>query len=282
LEPTIEPSPRNHHGFGPAETDIHATAIVASSAVLGARIRIGPYAIVEDGVIVGDGCILSSHSIVRRGTCLGASTHVHSLAVAGGDPPDLGFGPAVPSGVGVGRNVRIREGVTIHRATGPENATVVGDEVLLMANSHVGHDSRIGARSVLVNNVMLGGHVDVGPYAVLGGGCGIHQFVRIGEGATIGGNAAISRYVPPFTMVVDRDRLTGLNSVGLRRRCFDATAVAELKRCYRAVYGDGGDPCAHAVATRAAMQDPGAGEEGKPPRPAGSESDPAAIFLAFF
>ncbi len=49
-------------------------------------------------------------------------------------------------------------------------ATVVGDGCAFLANSHVGHDCRVGNHVVFSNNVMLAGHCQVGDYAILGGG----------------------------------------------------------------------------------------------------------------
>ena len=115
-----------------------------------------------------------------------------------------------------------------------------------MANSHVGHDSKVEDRVTLANNVMLAGHVHIGSHCFLGGGAGIHQFVRVGEGAMVGGNASISRDVPPFTIVAERNSLCGLNLVGLRRRKFESAQVALLKRGFRAVYGEVGDVRARA------------------------------------
>lgn len=225
---------------------IAASAEIHPTAEIGADVSIGPFAYVGAHAVIGDGCVLATHAVVQRGARLGPGVRVDSFAIVGGDPQMIGFDPAIESGVEIGAGTQIREHVTIHRSTKPGERTVVGEHCYLMANSHVGHDSKVEDRVTLANNVMLAGHVHVGQNCFLGGGAGIHQFVRVGEGAMVGGNASISRDVPPFTIVAERNVLYGLNVVGLRRRKFDSAQVAQLKRCFRAVYGQIGDVRARA------------------------------------
>lgn len=220
---------------------IHATAIVSESAVIGAGTVVGPYAVIEDGVVLGASCRIASHAVLRKGTVLGDSVSVDSFAVVGGEPQALSFDTALPTGVLVGNNVMIREGCTINRATAEGANTVVGDGCLLMAQAHVAHDCKLGKEVVLANNVMLGGHVTVGDKVFIGGGAGIHQFCRVGAFAMVAGNASITADVPPYVMVADRSTAHGLNMVGLRRAGFERPEIADLKKCYRAVFFGGGN-----------------------------------------
>lgn len=218
---------------------IHPTAVVAAEAKLGAGVSIGAFAVVEPGVMLGDGCVVQEHAIVRGGTELGARCVVHGFAAIGGTPQDLKFDPATPSGVRVGAGTVLREGVTVHRSTRPGGVTVIGQECFLMANSHVAHDCRLGDRVVLANGALLAGHIDVGASTFVGGNAAVHQFVRIGEGVMLGGLAAITFDLPPFTMVADRNRVAGLNVIGLRRRGVPRETIAELKVLFHRVYAAG-------------------------------------------
>ncbi|MGB3965271.1 MAG: acyl-ACP--UDP-N-acetylglucosamine O-acyltransferase, partial [Planctomycetota bacterium] len=143
--------------------------------------------------------------------------------------------------VRIGARTVVREGVTVNRPTQADGRTVIGDDCVLMANCHVGHDSVVGNGVTLANNVMLAGFVVVGDGAFIGGGAGVHQFVRIGQGAMVGGNASISYDVPPYAIAAERNQIHGLNVVGLRRSKMPHAAVADLKRCYHAVYSGPGD-----------------------------------------
>jgi len=218
---------------------IHPTAAVHPSIDV-RDARIGAFAVVEAGVVLGENCTIAEHAVVRSGSELGDGVVVDSFAVVGGAPQMRG--PVPPAGVvRIGARTVLREGVTVNRPTTAGGATTLGADCMLMANSHVGHDCVVGNGVTLANNVMLAGFVHVGDGSFVGGGAGVHQFVRIGPGAMIGGNAAISYDVPPYAIAAERNQLHGLNLVGLRRSKMASAAVADLKRCYHAVYSGPGD-----------------------------------------
>lgn len=198
-------------------------------------------AIIEEGAQLGKGCVIHPHAIIKRGTVLGDGVAVHPFAVVGGDPNFLKFDPATVSGVRIGAGTVIREHATINRSIYAGKETVVGARCYLMANAHVGHDCTVGDDVVLATNIMLGGHVDVGSFTFFGGGAGAHQFCRIGEGVMIAGLARITQDLAPFLLVAERNEVSGLNLVGLKRRGVSREAIAELKECYAAVFA-GGDP----------------------------------------
>jgi UDP-N-acetylglucosamine acyltransferase len=198
--------------------------------------NIHPTAIIEDGAHLGADCEIHAHAIIRRGTVLGGRVVVHPFAVIGGDPQDLKFDHATQSGVRIGSGTTIREHVTVNRSTQPGGFTAIGENGFLMANVHVAHDCVVGCQVVLANNAMLAGHVAIGDHAFLGGGAGVHQYCRLGEGVMVSGNASLSRDVPPYVMAAERDDIIGLNLVGLKRRGFSHTAIAELKQAFQMVY----------------------------------------------
>ena len=220
---------------------IHPTAIVSETAVIGAGSTVGPYAVIEDGVVLGKNCSIAAHTILRRGVVMGDSVSVDSFAVVGGDPQSLTFDPATKSGVVIGNNVVIREGCTIHRGSSDGANTMIGDGCFFMAQAHVAHDCQLGNDVVMANNVMLAGDVTIGSNVFIGGGVGIHQFCRIGSYVMIAGNASIAADVPPYVMAAERNTAHGLNMVGLRRGGFERPDIADLKKCYRAIYFGGGN-----------------------------------------
>jgi UDP-N-acetylglucosamine acyltransferase len=245
---------------------IHPTALVSPEARLGTDVRVGAYAIVEAGAEIGDGCRLHEHTIVCGGSFLGANVTVHAFAVVGGPPQDLQFPVDAPSSVRVGARTVLREGVTLNRSTKPGGFTVVGEDCFLMAYSHVAHDCLLGEHVILANCALLAGHCQVGAHAFLGGGAAVHQFTRIGEGVMIGGVSPISLDIPPYLLVADRNRISGLNTVGLRRRGATSDTIAELKGAFHRVYRTG-NPREHAAAMLASAM---------------VESPEARRFLEFF
>ena len=202
---------------------------------------IHPTALVEPGAQLGADCEIHPYAIVKRWAILGDRVTVHPFAVVGGDPQDLKFDRRSESWVKVGSETRIRESVTINRATHSGDTTVVGEDCLLMACCHVAHDCTVGRQVVIANAVLLAGHVTVGDHAILGGASAYHQFVRVGESSMVGGGSRITLDVPPFVLVAERDELAGLNLIGLRRRGFSREAIRELKEAFRTVYGTPGN-----------------------------------------
>lgn len=220
----------------------HSTAVIHKATRLSEDVSVGAYAVIEDGVEIGSGSIIREHAIIRSGTVLGQNCLVDAHAVIGGLPQDLGFDPRTPTGVRAGRGVTFREGVTVSRATEEGTFTEIGNDVFLMANCHIGHDCRVGDHVILGNNLLLSGWASVGEHGFVSGGAGVHQFVRIGASAMVGGVARVSQDLPPFCIMAERNRLVGLNLVGLQRRGLERTTIRELKYLYGLVYSFEGRP----------------------------------------
>lgn len=200
-----------------------------------------PSAIVEPGAQIGAGCEIHAGAVVTKHAILGEGVIVHSGAVIGGDPQYLKFDRAIESFVRVGKGTVLREHVTLNRALHAGAATTLGENCFLMAGAHLAHDSQVGNNVVLANNALLAGHVSVGDFAFIGGGAAVHQFTRVGESVMIGGLSRITRDLAPFTIVAERDEVSGLNLIGLKRRGVSREAILELKAAFRVVYGENGN-----------------------------------------
>jgi UDP-N-acetylglucosamine acyltransferase len=224
-----------------AATGIHASAVVDPSARIGSNVTIGPFTLVGAGVEIGDGTWIGSHCSILGPTRIGRDNRIHGHAAVGGDPQDKKFAGERTSLLIGDRNV-IREYATINRGTGNGGGeTRIGDDNWLLAYVHVAHDCRIGDGCVFSNNATLAGHVDVGNQVILSGFVGIHQFCRIGDHAFVGMGAFVNGDVPPFVLVAQEgySRPRGVNVEGLKRRGFDATRLAAIRRAYKALYVSG-------------------------------------------
>jgi UDP-N-acetylglucosamine acyltransferase len=221
--------------------DVHATAIVESGARLGEGVRIGPFCLVGSQVALADEVELESHVVVTGRTTIGAKTRIFPFASIGHQPQDLKY-KGEPSTLEVGSECIIREGVTLNPGTeGGGMQTVIGDRCAFLANSHVGHDCRVGSNVIFSNNVMLAGHVTVGDYAILGGGAAVIQFSRVGAHAFLGGMSGLENDLIPYGMALgNRAHLSGLNIIGLQRRGFSREDIHSLRRAYRALFADEG------------------------------------------
>lgn len=212
---------------------------------------IHPTAIIEPGARIGADCEIHAYAVIGKHAILGDRVTVHPFAVIGGEPQFLKFDSKIESFVRVGSGTVIREQVTINRSIYPGKETVVGENCFLMSTAHVGHDCAIGANVVVASQALLAGHVEIGSFAFVGGNASLHQFVRVGESVMIGGAGRLSRDVAPYTMVVERDEIVGLNLVGLKRRGLPRETIRELKEAFKRVYFEAGNIRELAAAAKA-------------------------------
>jgi UDP-N-acetylglucosamine acyltransferase len=213
----------------------HPTAVIDPSARVPASCTIGPYCIVGADVELGEGCELMSHVVIQGPAKIGANNRFFPFCSIGAEPQDITF-KGEKTRLEMGDNNVIRECVTLNRGTVKGGgATRIGSHTLIMAYSHVGHDSVIGDHAMLVNGATLAGHVTVEEWAVVGALCPVHQFVRIGAHAYIGGGTTITQDVLPFSKCVQprEVRVYGANSVGLERRGFSQERIRRIQHAFR-------------------------------------------------
>ncbi|OUL36928.1 acyl-[acyl-carrier-protein]--UDP-N-acetylglucosamine O-acyltransferase [Nostoc sp. T09] len=218
------------------KTLIHPTAVIHPNSELHPSVQVGAYAVIGAHVKVGPETIIGAH-VVLEGPCeIGARNQIFPGATIGMEPQDLKY-VGEPTWVKIGDNNQIREYVTINRATGAGEATVIGNGNLLMAYVHVAHNCVIEDHVIIPNSVALAGHVHIESRARLGGVLGVHQFVRIGKHSMIGGMARIDRDVPPYMLVEGNPaRVRTLNLVGLKRSGMNPGELQTLKKAFRILY----------------------------------------------
>lgn len=217
-------------------TLIHPTAVINNHAQIHPTVKVEPYAVIGGQVTIGANTIVGSHAIIDGFTTIGKENQIFPGAAIGLEPQDLKYRGA-NSKVVIGDRNRIREYVTINRATDEGEATVLGDDNLLMAYSHVGHNCMIDNEVIIANGVAIAGHVHVESMAVISGVLGIHQFVHIGKMAMVGGMSRISRDVPPYMMVEGNPaKVRSLNLIGLKRRGFSSDEIRQLKKAFSYLY----------------------------------------------
>jgi UDP-N-acetylglucosamine acyltransferase len=215
---------------------IHPTAIVSAEAQLAGDVQVGPFAIIEGPVVLGAGCRVGPHVHLMGHLTIGENNTFHTGCVIGDAPQHSGY-KGEPTRVEIGDGNTFREYCTVHRgmpapATG---VTTIGDRNLMMANSHVGHDCRVGNGCVTANGSMLGGHVELQDGVFVSGNAAVHQFCRVGRLAMIGGLSAVSQDCPPFWMIRYINVPHGINVVGMKRSGMNADDIAAVRRAYKTI-----------------------------------------------
>ncbi len=217
---------------------IHASAFVSPKAELAQDVIIGPCAMVEDNVFIGEGTRVDAFASIKAYTRLGKGNHIHSYALLGGEPQDLKFHGEV-SWLEVGDHNNIREFATLHRGTeGGGGLTRIGSHNLIMAYCHVAHDCLLGDHIVMSNNATLAGHCEVGDWAILSGLCAVHQFTRIGSHAFLGGMSGAAQDLPPWMLGVGLPHASVIspNLVGMRRANLAPETVSAFKQAFRQLW----------------------------------------------
>ena len=216
---------------------IHPTACLDAHAELADDVDIGAYCVIGPHVRLDEGCRLIAHVHIAGVTIVGPRTVIYPFASLGTPPQSLRYRGGATRLV-IGAECQIREGVTM--STGTEDGggvTEVGDRGFFMANSHVGHDCRVGRDVVLANGAVLGGHCEVGDSVFMGGLSAAHQFTRIGTSAMVAGITGVRSDVIPFGFAVGSlAYLTGLNVVGMKRRKLSRQAMHTVRRAYRELF----------------------------------------------
>jgi len=212
-------------------------ASVDPDARVGKDVEIGPFCVVGPGVEDGGGGRLISHVVIEGPTTIGPGTVISPFASIGGEPQDLKY-DGEDTRLELGARNKIRECVTLNRGTpGGGGITRIGDDNLMMAYAHVGHDCQIGDRNIFANGATLAGHVEVGCDATVGAYSGIHQFCRVANYAFIGGYSVVTQDAMPWvTTVGNRAKAYGLNQVGLRRQGYPKETVRALRKAYNTLF----------------------------------------------
>lgn len=215
---------------------ISKLAYIHPDAKIGENVKVEPFAYIAGNVIIGDGTWIGPNAVIMDGARIGKNCRIFPTAVISAIPQDLKF-RGEDTTVELGDRTTVREGATVNRGTAAVGKTIIGENCLLMAYSHIGHDCSLGNNCILGNLSGLAGEVKVDDWAILSPSTLVHQFVRIGGHVIIGGGSKVRTDVPPF-IKADRDPLCylGLNIVGLTRRGFEKKRIDEIHNIYRVVY----------------------------------------------
>lgn len=215
---------------------ISELAYIHPEAQLGKDVKVEAFAWIDKNTVIGDGTWIGPNATVMSGARIGKNCKIFPGVVVSAIPQDLKF-KGEETTAEIGNNTTLRECVTVNRGTASKNKTVVGDNCLLMAYVHIGHDSFLGNNIIISNSTNVAGEITIDDFAIISGDVQIHQFVHIGGHVMISGGSLVRKDVPPY-ITVAREPLSyvGLNSIGLRRRGFSNETITQLQDMYREIF----------------------------------------------
>ena len=216
------------------------TSFIHKNSIIHSSCKVGPFCYIGEDVEIAENCELLSHVVIKGPCKIGPNNKFFQFCTIGEDTPDKKF-KGEKTQLLIGSNNIFREGFTAHRGTIHDNSlTMIKDNNLFMAYSHVAHDCIVGSDNVFANNCGIAGHVKVGNNVTLGAVSLIHQFCNIGDYAFTGLNSVITMDVPAFVKVASNPaKPVGLNSIGMQRGGIPDDEIKLLKKAYRILYRDG-------------------------------------------
>lgn len=207
----------------PAPAGIHPSAVVDPSALIGARVSIGPLAVVEAGARISDdteigaqcfvgrnatigaGCLLHPSARVLERVQVGARVILHSGVVLGAD----GYGYKFVDGqyrklpqvgtVVIEDDVEIGANTCVDRATFGETRIGAGSKIDNLVQ--VAHNCHVGKSCGMASQVGLSGSVEVGDFCMFWGQVGIADQLTIGAGSQILAQSGLKENVPPGSKI---------------------------------------------------------------------------------
>ncbi|NOZ34308.1 MAG: acyl-ACP--UDP-N-acetylglucosamine O-acyltransferase [Chlorobi bacterium] len=216
-----------------SSANIHPKAQIAKSAI------IDPFVSISEDVVIGENTHIYPNVVIFDGARIGDNVTIFPGAVISAVPQDLKY-QGEKTTVQIGNRTIIREFVTVNKGTAAKMQTIVGNNCLLMAYSHVAHDCILGNNIILANGVQLAGEVEVDDFAILGGGTLVHQFTRIGKHVMTQGGLLLGKDIPPYVKSArEPASYVGVNSIGLRRNQFPNEKIAYIQNIYRIIFNSG-------------------------------------------
>ncbi len=215
---------------------ISELAYIHPDAKLGNNVKVEAFAWIDKNVVIGDYTWVGPNATIMEGARIGKSCKIFPGAVVSAIPQDLKFNGEETTAE-IGDNTTLRECVTVNRGTASKGKTVVGNNCLLMAYVHIGHDSFLGNNIIISNSTNVAGEIIIDDFAIISGDVQIHQFVHIGGHVMISGGSLVRKDVPPYITVAHEPvSYVGVNSIGLRRRGFTNEQITLIQDIYREIF----------------------------------------------
>ena len=211
------------HPAPPPPVGTHSTAVIGEGTHLGSGVSLGAYAVLGEDCRLGDGVVVYAGCVIGRGVrigdrsvlyprvtiydgcAIGARVILHSGVVVGAD--GFGFVRDGPTQVKIPQvgtvviedDVEVGANTAIDRATLGETRIGAGTKIDNLVQ--IGHNVRIGPRTIIVAQSGISGSAVIGTDVMLSGHVGIVDHVSVGDGAVVLAKALVTRDVPAGAVV---------------------------------------------------------------------------------
>lgn len=201
--------------------EIHPSAVIADSAIIGDNVSIGPFCVIGDHVHIGERSSLAAHVVVEANTTVGTDCVIKPHVVIGHDciignhvrlhagvsvgSEGFGFAPtndlsstgweriAQLGRVMIGDHVRIGSQTCIDR--GAIDDTIIGNHVIIDNLVQVAHNVHIGDGSAIAAQTAIAGSTRIGKRCIIGGAVGITGHIEITDDVTLSGMTMVTKSI---------------------------------------------------------------------------------------
>ena len=184
-----------YESIKPKKTGVDALAFVASSAVIGKDVYIGPFCYIGEDVVIGDGTRIFPNVTIYDGTRIGQRVTIHAGAVIGADgfgfaPNQEGYEKIPQIGIVIIEDeVEIGANTCIDRST--MGQTVIHRGVKLDNLIQVGHNCEIGENTVISAQAGMAGSTRVGAWCMVGGQAGFSGHITVADRTIVGAQSGV-------------------------------------------------------------------------------------------
>ena len=190
--------------------EVHPSAVIHPSVVLGQNCTVGPLAVIDKDVVVGDHTVISAGCYIGPGTKIGSNCLLHPRVTIR-EQCSLGNRVILQSGVVIGScgfgYITDKHGK--HSKLNQLGGVILHDDVEVGANTTIDRsrfkNTEIGRGTKIDNLVMIAHGVTIGEDTIVVAQTGIAGSTRIGHNVIIGGQAAISGHL----QIADRVAIAG-------------------------------------------------------------------------
>lgn len=169
---------KKHYSFKGKENNIHSSAeidptvVIGEGVVIGENTRIGAYSIIQDGSVIGDNVIIENHAIIgARG--------MHNTKIDGKfiSVVDLG-NVVIEDGCEILSHAVIQKPYFYH-------GTEIGEQTRVSVSCNIGHGCKIGSRCLIASHSIIAGYCLIGKEVWIGPNSTLSHMTKIEDYSSI-------------------------------------------------------------------------------------------------
>ena len=147
---------------------------ISQSSDIGANVKIGHFAVIEDKVKIGDNCIIGNNVVIHEGSIIGSNVRIDDNTVIGKTP--------------------MRAVNSIFKDDKKYPPCKIGNECLIGAAAIIYCGSTIEEKTLIADLATIREDVHIGSKTIIGRGATVENFCKVGSNCKIQTNVYLTAY----------------------------------------------------------------------------------------